>query len=617
MIFVGLDGADWQLLDGYLEAGAMPELARLVAEGRAGVLMTQQPPLSPLVWTTMMTGASPLEHGILDFTRFNPTSGAKEPITAGERRVPAVWNMASQAGRRVAVFGMWATWPAEAVQGLVVSDRLFSFQHQEASPPAAVVFPAVREEWARAALAAVEREVDLGALSGYLPWLGEKEYDEALAGPDPYARPVSALRRILVETEVYHRLATDWIAREHPDLAVVYFQGTDAIGHVFAPYAPPRQPAISATDYERYHRVPEHYFRRVDTLLGDYRRLAEAAGADLVIASDHGFYWREGRPERLSSLAAATAGQWHREEGIYLLWGPGVAPAAGGAGGHPERGGVAQVCATLLALLGLPPGSGVAGPPLPGTPAAAPSPGAAPVDYRAHFTPAGAPAAAAGPAPGAAEELAKLRALGYVGSGEPAAAPPGAPTRGSTRTPASFNNEGLILEAAGRRTEAEAAFERALALDPDLASANWNLSDLLHDDGRDPARSDALLIRALAAGLPDGERQAVARAREHREAGRLEDSVRLLAAAATARPESAELRLFLGRYRVEAGDCAGARADFDAVIARQPENAVAYASRALARLCSGDRTGGEADLRRSLALDPDQPQVRRALAGLG
>ena len=616
MIFVGLDGADWELLDEYMASGAMPELARLVAEGRAGVLVTQQPPLSPLVWTTMMTGASPLEHGVLDFTRFNPQSGAKEPITAAERRVPAVWNMASQAGHRVAVFGMWATWPAETVDGLVVSDRLFSFQHQEASPPTGVVFPAAREEWARQALATVEREVDLGALRGYLPWLGEKEYDEALAGPDPYARPVSALRRILVETEVYHRLATDWIAREHPDLAVVYFQGTDAIGHVFAPYAPPRQPAISAADYDRYHQVPERYFRRVDRLLGDYRRLAEAAGADLAVASDHGFYWREGRPERLSSLAAATAGQWHRDEGIYLLWGPGVALAAGGAGGHPGRGAVAQVCATLLALLGLPPGLGVAGPPLPGTPAAAGSPAAAPVDYRAHFTPTATPSAAAGPAPGAGEELAKLRALGYVGSGEPAAAP-GPPAGGSTRTPASFNNEGLILEAAGRRAEAEAAFERALALDPNLASANWNLSDLLHDDGRDPARSDALLVRALAAGLPDGERQTVARAREYRQAGRLDACVRLLAAAVAARPDSAELRLFLGRYRVEAGDCAGARADFDAVIVRQPGNAVAYASRALARLCTGDRAGGEADLRRSLALDPDQPQVRRALAGLG
>ena len=76
VIFVGLDGADWELLDDYMAAGVMPNLAALAREGRTATLKTVQPPLSPLVWTTMMTGASPLEHGILDFTRRNPGTGS-------------------------------------------------------------------------------------------------------------------------------------------------------------------------------------------------------------------------------------------------------------------------------------------------------------------------------------------------------------------------------------------------------------------------------------------------------------------------------------------------------------------------------------------------------------
>ena len=59
MIFLGLDGADWQLLDRYMAAGTMPHLAALVADGRRGDLAAFEPPLSPLLWTTMMTGASP------------------------------------------------------------------------------------------------------------------------------------------------------------------------------------------------------------------------------------------------------------------------------------------------------------------------------------------------------------------------------------------------------------------------------------------------------------------------------------------------------------------------------------------------------------------------------
>src|SRR5437667_5460764 len=122
VIFIGLDGADWNLLDRLMAEGTMPNLALLTREGRSGILKTLHPPLSPLVWTTMMTGVSPLEHGILDFTRFNPTTGAREPITSDERLVPAIWNMVTSVGKQVAVFGLWATYPAESVAGLVVSD---------------------------------------------------------------------------------------------------------------------------------------------------------------------------------------------------------------------------------------------------------------------------------------------------------------------------------------------------------------------------------------------------------------------------------------------------------------------------------------------------------------
>src|SRR3954468_20650353 len=123
VLFVGLDGADWQLLDRYTADGTMPNLAKLVARGERSNLLTQQPPLSPLVWTTMMTGVSPLEHRILDFTRFNPVTHAQEPITSDERVVPAIWNMASSAGKRVDVIGMWATYPPESINGTIVSDR--------------------------------------------------------------------------------------------------------------------------------------------------------------------------------------------------------------------------------------------------------------------------------------------------------------------------------------------------------------------------------------------------------------------------------------------------------------------------------------------------------------
>ncbi len=610
VVFVGLDGADWELLDRLVAQGSMPELARLLREGASGVLETQHPPLSPLVWTTMMTGLSPLDHTILDFTRFNPATGTKEPITSDERREPAVWNMASWAGRRVLTVGLWATYPAEPVNGTLVSDRLFSFLYQEDQPPPGVVFPAAAEKAAREILKRAEDGVGLAELRAYLPWLTEAEFAERRGSTEPYAHPVSALRRILVETRVYDEIATEALRRERPDVAIVYLQGTDSIGHVFAPFMPPRQPEVSAEDFERYKDVPLLFFREVDRLLGKYRGLAEERGAVLMLASDHGFTWGEGRPTRLSSFAHATAAKWHRKEGIYLLWGPGI--EASGATSHPHRGGVAQVCSTLLTLAGLPPGRRLSWPPLPPVP----EPTIARVDYHAHYKrPAPAAAgAASGGAAADAEAIEKLRALGYIGASETASAPEEARRSGSTRTAGSYNNEALLLKADGKQERAIAAFEKALEIDPNLASAAWNLSDLLHAENRDLDRSDALLLTSFAHGLPDGTRLLVARAIGYQRKGDGERSLRLMRGAAAARAEEPEVWLFLGRYQVEAGRCGEAVPSFRKATSLAPENPAAFASLGLAQMCAGDAAGAAAALRRSLALDPDQPRVRAFLA---
>ncbi len=606
VLFVGLDGADWELLDGYMASGIMPNLAALAHEGQTGTLTTIQPPLSPLVWTTMMTGVSPLEHGILDFTRFNPRTGDREPITSDERRVPAIWTMAGDAGRSVAVLGLWATWPAEPVRGLLVSDRFLSFTATDAQPPPGFIHPADRETWARDALAHAERSTDRAAMRSFLPEVSEQDLERNWSRPDPYAHPVSALRRILIETRAYDDLARSWIGEQKPDLAVVYFQGTDTIGHIFAPYAPPRQREIPQSDFLLYSAVPERYFAEIDRLLGEYRKLAAESGAVLMLASDHGFRWKEGRPTHLSSAAAATAGLWHREEGMYLLWGPGIQASAERAHGRVD-----QVCATLLSLLGLSPGKGLAGPPLVGAPAATGSP----VDYRAryHLQPAAKPAETAPSGP-PAEEIAKLRDLGYIGTNEPTHAPAGS---SSTRTPASYNNEGLLLRQAGRTADAATAFRKALALDPHSAAALWNLSDLLHAEGRDLDKSDDLLVQALAAGLPEGAERAGARAADYTHSGLPERSLHLMDRAVAAQPNAPKLWLYRGRYHLERRQCQEAADDFERATQLDTTDPLAYASLGLARLCLENPAAAVRALRRSLDLDPNQPEIRKALQQLG
>ncbi|MEK6374349.1 MAG: alkaline phosphatase family protein [Acidobacteriota bacterium] len=595
VIFIGLDGADWELLDTYMQSGAMPVLKRLVAEGAGGVLETEHPPLSPILWTTMMTGAGPLEHEILDFTRFNPVTHEKEPITSDERRAPSIWNMATAGGKQTAVFGLWATYAAEPVHGINVTDRLANFLYTDAQKPAGVVYPPSRQSWAEAMVDEAERSVTAERLRRYLPSLTDAEVGALAKVENPYAQPDAALRRILVETEIYRRLSSDYLAgrRALPDLSIIYLQGTDTIGHVFAPFAPPKQPEVSQADYERFHAVPERYFREVDALLGEYVAIATRHGAVLLIASDHGFRWREGRPTSISSTATATAAKWHRNEGIYLLWGPGIQPMPN----HLLRGGVRQVCATLLALAGLPAAANTTAPLAP----AIASPTS--IDYRRHFTSAAPP-----PAPASnqasSEEIAKLRALGYIGSTEstrPATA------TGETKTAGAYNNEGLILRQQHRIDDALRAFARARAIDPRYASAMWNESETLFDAGRDVDRADALLIEAMKSGLSDGVKFVIARSIAYNRSGRAARALALIDASVSAFPDDPELRLFRGRYRMDRHDCAGALEDFRAVTRARPNDALAWASTGFAQMCVGDADGGRESLARAHQLDPRIP----------
>ncbi|HEV7571742.1 MAG TPA: alkaline phosphatase family protein [Thermoanaerobaculia bacterium] len=601
VIFIGLDGADWQLLDEYIADGSMPNLGRLVATGAGGVLETDYPPLSPLVWTTMMTGVGPLDHAILDFTRFNPFTHDKEPITSDERRAPAVWNMLTSAGKRSAVFGLWATYAAEPVHGLNVSDRLFTFLYSDTHKPAGVIWPPSRQPWSDRTLADAERNIDIGRMREYLPSLTDDEFAALSKRENPYADPAAALRRILVETEVYARLASGYLhgLAALPDLTIIYLQGTDTIGHVFAPFAPPKQPQVSQFDFDRYSAVPSHYFRDIDRLLGRYAEIAGRNGATLMIASDHGFFWREGRPTQISSTATATAAKWHRKQGIYVIQGAGIAAAPG----HPLLGSVRQVCATLFALTGMPSLPNAA-PPLPGAPRASPS-----FDYDRVFVRAASPPP---PATGgaASEDIAKLKALGYIGSNESTRAAKGT---NDTKTAGAFNNEGLILRNEHRVDDALAAFDRALALDPNYASAMWNESETLFNAGRDLDRADDLLIGALRNGMADAVGFVITRSIAYEKQQHGDRSLRLLNGAVAVNANEPELRMFRGRYRMDAHDCAGALDDFRAAQAGHPNDPLTYASAALAQMCLGDDAAARASIERSLQLDPNQPMLQKML----
>jgi predicted AlkP superfamily phosphohydrolase/phosphomutase len=86
VIVLGVDGLDYHLVRDLIDRGRLPHLARLGESGRFTPLATTTPPLSPVAWSTFLTGLDPGEHGIFDFIHRQPAT--LESFLSTSRTVP-------------------------------------------------------------------------------------------------------------------------------------------------------------------------------------------------------------------------------------------------------------------------------------------------------------------------------------------------------------------------------------------------------------------------------------------------------------------------------------------------------------------------------------------------
>lgn len=89
VFILGIDGLDPKILQDFMEEGLLPNFKALATEGGMSPLTTTMPPLSPVAWSTFITGMDPAGHGIFDFIHRNPASYAPEFSIA--RTIPAGW----------------------------------------------------------------------------------------------------------------------------------------------------------------------------------------------------------------------------------------------------------------------------------------------------------------------------------------------------------------------------------------------------------------------------------------------------------------------------------------------------------------------------------------------
>lgn len=249
-----MDGFGYDFTARVVAAGFMPFLADRVAAGAFGAVASTIPPVSTAAWTTIATGVGIGKHGIVDFRRRDLADyGFVKPgrlVSSADVLRPRIYDLAGDAGLRSFVLNLPVTFPARALNGVVVTGVL--------TPPASD-----RGCWPPA----------------FRKFLADYAYD--LDAPVP--ADLAALCRRLEELAASRaRVAAAAFGQERFDLAVVVFTGPDRLFHRFydGVYAweTPDEVAPAAASY----------FRALDRAC---EKVYEAFGADatLVACSDHGF----------------------------------------------------------------------------------------------------------------------------------------------------------------------------------------------------------------------------------------------------------------------------------------------------------------------------------------
>jgi predicted AlkP superfamily phosphohydrolase/phosphomutase/Tfp pilus assembly protein PilF len=348
VLLIGWDAADWKVISPMLDAGLMPTLEKLINGGVMGNFATLDPPLSPMLWTSISTGKRPYKHGIHGFTEPDPSGKGVRPAYITSRKVKALWNILNQHDMKCHVIGWWPSHPAEPINGTMISNF-----YQRASKPIHEPWPMVEgtvHPKEKAELFAKMR-IHPGELTAahILPFVP----DAAKIDQEKDKR-LNALAKIIADCSTIHAAATYILEHEEWDFVGVYYDAIDHFCHGFMKFHPPQLPPVPDDLFHLYKDVVVSGYRYHDMML---ERLLELAGDDVTVMliSDHGFHPDHLRPLKLPKEPAAPALE-HSPYGICVINGPNIK--------KDERiygASILDVTPTILTMFGLPVGADMDG----------------------------------------------------------------------------------------------------------------------------------------------------------------------------------------------------------------------------------------------------------------
>ena len=250
VMVISIDGTPFTFLQRMMGEGYMPNLSQLTREGDLKEIRSAYPTVSSVAWSCFMTGQNPARHGIFGFVDRQPGSMKTYIPTSRHMQSVTLWEILSDAGRRVIVMNVPVTYPPRQVNGVLVGDFLAPSLDKAAYPPEVS-----------------QKLKELGYIIDIDPW--EARQDKA-----------QLLQDVGVALAARERALFYLMGQGPWDYAHCHIMETDRLHHFLWEEMEEGDPRYAPGFFD--------FYRQLDSFLGRVRQRLDRQ-TTLIIMSDHGF----------------------------------------------------------------------------------------------------------------------------------------------------------------------------------------------------------------------------------------------------------------------------------------------------------------------------------------
>jgi predicted AlkP superfamily pyrophosphatase or phosphodiesterase len=376
VLVIGIDGFWWNIIEPMLDQHLLPNIQKMIKTGSYGPLKTLYPTFSAAIWTSISTGKSPEKHGVTSFLVWKfPWSGltvpcfitpritqemdffrtkliVEAPITNQFLNVTPIWLMLSNHGASVGSINWWVSWPADSVNGFVVTDHalynkdyvITNYKQKEGNTVYDAYPPEILEELNQFS----HRPNDLTEeeISRFINVDNRKFLDDFYAINTYDYLDITyeaSMFKYSYPEDVTFTAATQYLLQNRqPEFTCVYLKGMDSMEHQYLKYyfANEHPDKLLPENRDRYKDLIRNYYEYMDEVIGKLRAAADSTTITIVV-SDHGF----------DNKMLPTGHYNHLDSppGVFLCAGPGIRSELKINDAH-----VYDITPTVLHLLGFP-----------------------------------------------------------------------------------------------------------------------------------------------------------------------------------------------------------------------------------------------------------------------